>query len=81
MEHINFNKFFKESFEKLNLDKTEVARAFEVTPSIVSRWINNQTTPLPRFQKEIIRWLERRLRRQERIEKNAEAIKNIKEQR
>jgi hypothetical protein len=75
MENIDFNKFLKEAFEKLELEVTMVAKTFQVAPSTIQRWLNGQVKPLPRFQREIIRWLERRLKRQERIKKNAEAIR------
>jgi hypothetical protein len=70
----DFNKFFKESFEKLGLEISEVSRAFCVNHQTIRKWMDGIYKPRPFVQKQIVEWFERRLRRKERIDKNAEAI-------
>lgn len=71
---MSFNEFFKEAFEKLGLETRAISTAFKVGRPTIERWLDNSSTPNELLQKQIIRWLERRLKRKERIDKNAEAI-------
>jgi transcriptional regulator with XRE-family HTH domain len=76
----DFSEFLKESLEKLNITREEIGRALEVAPRTISDWQKGFVEPLPRMQREITRWLERRLKRQERIEKNAKKIEESKKE-
>jgi hypothetical protein len=56
----------------------KISAYVQCAPGTVTRWINGFTSPLPRTQKEIVKWLERRIKYFKRIKDSAKDIENAK---
>jgi hypothetical protein len=72
----DFSRLLRDAADELNLSSSLIAVAFQTSPRIVNDWINGLNEPPTNLQEKVVRWLERRLKRQNRIEKNKKAIYN-----